>query len=68
MRLKKFASISAGAALVAASVFSGSAAMANQTITRYRCKLHPFTADRVCSCLHHSQGDLHFQGIDHWSL
>ncbi len=33
MRLKKFASISAGAALVAASVFSGSAAMANQTIT-----------------------------------
>lgn len=33
MRLKKFASISAGAALVAASVLSGSAAMANQTIT-----------------------------------
>ncbi len=33
MRLKKLASISAGAALVAASVFSGSAAMANQTIT-----------------------------------
>ncbi len=33
MRLKKFASISAGAALVAASVFSGSAAMANQNIT-----------------------------------
>ena len=33
MRLKKFASISAGAALVAASVFSGSAAMAGETIT-----------------------------------
>ncbi len=33
MRLKKLAGISAGAALVAASVFSGSAAMANQTIT-----------------------------------
>jgi phosphate transport system substrate-binding protein len=33
MRLKKLSSISAGAALVAASVFSGSAAMANQTIT-----------------------------------
>lgn len=33
MSLKKFASITAGAALVAASVFSGSAAMANQTIT-----------------------------------
>ncbi|MFM1958367.1 MAG: hypothetical protein RI929_730 [Actinomycetota bacterium] len=33
MRLKKLASISAGAALVAASVFSGSAAMAGETIT-----------------------------------
>ncbi len=33
MRLKKLAGISAGAALVAASVLSGSAAMANQTIT-----------------------------------
>jgi phosphate transport system substrate-binding protein len=33
MRLKKLASISAGAALVADSVFSGYAALANQTIT-----------------------------------